>query len=78
MFSKSISGLGISASASEHRYMFVQDYDAHWYCIPVLEKEKFNNWLNKLEYEGDPDLYDHYRLPMHPSNYSFAVLMEEV
>ena len=52
---------------------FVSDDDAHWYCIPVDDKELFYQWL-----DGDDENFDfnECRLNMHISNYCFENFSE--
>lgn len=31
-------------------YILIQDQDCHWYVIPKMEKEHWNEWLESEEY----------------------------
>jgi hypothetical protein len=53
--------------------MLIQDYDGHWYRIPVSQKENFEEWNefcnNELSDYTGPQ-FDSYR-SLHPCNYMF-------
>jgi hypothetical protein len=67
------------------RHCFVVDDSAHWYCIPLDEKNQFNRMVEEmgkeppfsdLIFEQFDEKFQKYRLNMHISNYSFVDAQE--
>lgn len=67
---------------NNQRFFFDQDDSSHWYMIPAELRDKWRD-ANEMTYEEFSEesykaqseferLFSEYRLPMHPTNFTFA------